>query len=173
MAITIKGLSALNRFQKSLNKENFKDLDNRVANALADYGKSIAESEYQYTGVSGVDVTTTSAQNGICEIIASMEGIAYEEFGTGLVGKSSNYPQEMLPQETLTFESPEGHPQSTAGYEYNYPNPITKRDGKGWFYGGSYTRGEPAGFQMFNTATALNLEKGNIAKKVLKGGDIK
>ena len=173
MAITIRGLKALDKFQKSLSKDNFKDIDNRIANALADYGKELAQNIYQGTGITDVEITTTPAENGICQIIASKEGIAYIEFGTGIVGKESGYPQEKLLTETLNFESPKGYPQSTTGYEYNYPNPITKRDGKGWFYGGQYTQGQPAGFQLYTTAVFLNDDKIEVAKNVIKGGDIK
>jgi hypothetical protein len=76
------------------------------------------------------------------------------------------------------FDSPKEHPpyqkavpQQTQGWEYNYDNPLTKKDGKGWHYGGKYTQGQPAEAQMFRTAERLRREMPSIAISKLKKGD--
>ena len=79
------------------------------------------------------------------KITAKKDGIAYIEYGTGLVGQSSGYPQEYLPKT--------GVPK-TNSWQYYYDSPH-KVNG-GWYFGHTFTRGQVAGMQMYNTVKQLN-----------------
>lgn len=164
MGIAIKSkLEALSN--KISNMSNSLEVDS-VAEALAERGKDIAEALYSSNNV---QVSRTEVQNGQAEIIASGKGVAYMEFGTGETGRGTY--EGNLPTQTLVFESPKGKPQSTQGWVYYYPNrPInyTKFFG-GWFFGKTFTTGQPAQAQMFKTHRQLQNEYVDIAKSVIKG----
>ena len=132
--------------------------------------KQIAEREY--AGFDGIEISYEKVENGVYQLFVAGEGLWYLEFGTGNVGESSGYPQENLPKQTLSFESPKGKPQSTQGYVYYYPNSYTKVNG-GWYYTNEngervFTKGQTAGFQMYNTAQELGRRISEIAKEYAK-----
>lgn len=161
MGITIKSkLESLSN--KISNMSNSLEVD-RVAEALAERGKDIAEALYSSNNV---QVSRTEVRNGQAEIIASGKAVAYMEFGTGETGRGTY--EGNLPTQTLVFESPKGKPQSTQGWVYNYPNRYTKLF-NGWFFGKTFTTGQPAQAQMFKTHRQLQNEYVDIAKSVIKG----
>lgn len=137
--------------------------------AVAEKGRDIAQSKYS----GDVMVTTESLGGGKAKIIASGKDVAFYEFGVGTQGKESAYQGE-LPTQSITFQSA-GESHTTQGWEYNYPNPKTKRDmgnGVGWFYGGKFTDGKPAQAQMWQTANELEQgEAVNAIKKLFKERD--
>ena len=136
-----------------------------IAEALTERGEEIAKQQY---GGTHITVESTSVSNGKSQIIAKGKGIAYMEFGTGLTGQGTY--QGKLPDRTLTFESPKGIKQTTQGWVYNYPNKYTKPQGLGgWFFGATFTTGQVARAQMFNTGRQLHKEYIGIAKSALKG----
>lgn len=142
-----------------------------VADAIAEQGRDIAMEIY---GGHPVTVSVEKSGAGGRRVVAVGEGLSFMEFGTGIVGlrdKLYTAYNRQLPTETIVFESPKGHPQQTQGWEYNYENPFTKQDGKGWFFGGKYTQGQPAQAQMFRTAERLRREMPSIAISKLKKGD--
>lgn len=132
-----------------------------IVMAVAEKGKDIAQSRYD----GDVIVTAESLGGGKARLSAKGEKVAFYEFGVGTQGQESGYQGE-LPTEPITFESA-GETQTTQGWQYNYPNPKTKRNmgnGIGWFYGGKFTDGQPAQAQMWRTAN--DLEQGEALKAV-------
>lgn len=161
MSISIKGLQ--NFKKKVASYKNFDNVCERVAQRIADRGSEIAQSEY---GERTVDIQVIQGEaEGSRKIVAKGRGLAFDEFGTGLVGQGTY--EGNLPTETIEFESPKGSPQSTQGWEYYYPNPQTKVDG-GWYAGKVFHRGQPAKAQMFNTSVKLKDEIKEIAKGIIK-----
>ena len=161
MSISIKGLQ--NFKKKVASYKNFDNVCERVAQRIADRGSEIAQSEY---GERTVDIQVIQGEaEGSRKIVAKGRGLAFDEFGTGLVGQGTY--EGNLPTETIEFESPKGSPQSTQGWEYYYPNPQTKVDG-GWYAGKVFHRGQPAKAQMFNTSVKLKNEIKEIAKGIIK-----
>ena len=161
MGITIRG--SLSKTIDKLGSINTGDLRNTIAGALAERGKDIATALYSSDNI---EVIKTEPIDGAAEIIASGKGIAYMEFGTGETGRGTYAGN--LPTQTLEFESPKGRPQSTQGWVYNYPNRYTKLFG-GWFFGKTFTTGQPAQAQMFKTHRQLQNEYVDIAKSAIKG----
>lgn len=154
-------------FQKKVDSSDVNGLADVVADKIAARGEEIAKEKY--AGAIDVVVSRTKAVNGECQVTAEGDKIAYMEFGTGLVGKGTY--EGKLPTQTLTFVSPKnsGAKQTTNGWEYNYPNPRTKRDGQGWYYDGKYTQGEVAQAQMFKTAQELRQEIVKTGVEAIKG----
>lgn len=174
MGISFKQ-GGLNRFAKRLESNSSDNFANVVANAIAEEGEKIATDKYLGTSVQVIP--HSEAVNGETSIIARGEGIAYMEFGTGLVGDGTYPDASKLPKETLTFESPKpkkGEPSNpenihtTNGWEYYYDNPKTKVLG-GWFYGKTFTRGQPAQAQMFYTSKELRDKIPEIVKGEIGG----
>lgn len=161
MSINIKGLQNFKR--KVASYKSFDNVCDKVAQRIAERGLEIAQSEY---GERKVDIQVLPGDaDGNRKIVAKGRGLAFDEFGTGLVGQGTYGGN--LPTETIEFESPKGSPQSTPGWEYYYPNPKTKVDG-GWYAGKVFHRGQPAKAQMFNTSIKLKDEIGQIAKGIIK-----
>lgn len=161
------GIKIYNRF--GLLKDKFAEMsDDRIANEiaekLAEKGEEIAKANYSSQSIK---VSHNKAVDGNAKIVAQGEGIAYMEFGTGVTGDGTYPDKKKLPTETLSFESPKGHPQTTQGWVYNYPNRYTKILG-GWFFGNTFTTGQPAKAQMFYTHRTLQKEYVKIAKSVIK-----
>lgn len=158
----IKGLE---RFAKKVNKySKTKNIGDTVAQKIAQRGKEIATNNYNESKRVIVRVEDGDAPNKK-RIIAQGKGIAFDEFGTGLVGKGTY--EGNLPKETISFESPKGSPQTTQGWEYYYPNAKTKVNG-GWYAGKVFHRGQRAKAQMFNTSKQLRLELKSTANQVIK-----
>ena len=160
----------LDHFAKriSLYKDSFTDSNKeQLIEKVAERGKELAEYYYgMYKNDDDIEVTIENAGTGSRRLVASGERVAYLEFGTGIMGYGTY--EGKLPTQTLSFESPKGHPQTTQGWEYNYENPLTKADGKGWFFKGVYTRGQPAQAQMFETAQQLRREIADMTRKEIK-----
>lgn len=158
MSSDFSGLENFRNKLLRLQKINKGDL----AKDIAESGASIAREKYLSAAVT---VSTEQKGNG-ARIIAQGEQVAFMEYGTGHQGAFSGY-EGNLPSQTLHFESPKGTPQSTLGWQYNYDNPQTKveKNGEiGWYYGGSFTTGQPAQAQMWKTA--LELRKKGAAQLV-------
>lgn len=174
MGIKITGTKNLNNLFRNLSKMQTDGLADRVSNKLANAGYSKAILNYSTSSVTGINVIAIPSQDGVSYIKASGDGLAYIEFGTGYVGKNSGYPSEKLPKETITFESPKGSPQSTQGWEYYYNNPILKQQGikvnGGWYFGKTFTKGQPAGMQLYDTYRFLEENLKDIVINELRGG---
>ena len=167
-------LSGLNNFAKKL--ANYGGINSKfktkVVKEIVETGKNIAMNAYGRTGVTHVKVGGYYDNNGNGTIYAEGEGVAYIEFGTGTLGKMSNYPKDKLPTQQISFESPKGSPQVTQGWEYNYDNDQTKikdEEGnvRGWYFNGYFTEGRFADMQMFETSQALKRRMPKIAKRVM------
>lgn len=156
-------LSGIKSFRKRL--QALKSISNDdIVMAVAEKGKDIAQSRYG----GDVVVSAESLGGGKAKIIASGEKVAFYEYGVGTQGEESGY-QGNLPTEPITFESA-GETHTTQGWQYNYPNPKTKKtvgDSVGWFYDGKFTDGAPAQAQMWKTANELQNGKAVQAVKEL------
>lgn len=156
----------LDRYYSKLKTITSGELGEKVVDLLVNEGTREAQSQYSDT-----HFQVASQKDELKgTIIASGSGIAYVEYGTGLVGEGT-YEGE-LPTQTLTFESPKGSggTHTTQGWEYYYDNPQTKVLG-GWFFGKghrNFTRGRVAGMQMFNTAKSLReyVHGGKLAQDI-------
>lgn len=155
---------ALDNFAKQINKfSKMQNIGNKVVDEIANRGVMVAQSEY--SGSRAVVEKEKTDESGKMKIVSKGKGLAFEEFGTGLVGKGTY--DGNLPKETIEFESPKGVPQKTEGWEYYYPNPQTKVNG-GWFAGKVFHKGQIAKAQMFNTSQQLRQEMKSIAKNTIK-----
>ena len=148
----------LDRYYSKLQNIKGDVLQQNALELLVDKGVSEANKEYSGTHFK-VDKEIVNDKN--VRVVASGSGIAYDEYGTGLIGEGT-YEGE-LPTQTLTFVSPkrkdgDTRPQrvnTTHGWEYYYDNPETKFMG-GWFMGkGGFTRGQVANMRMYRTAKSL------------------
>lgn len=161
-------------FEKLTRKVNYykNNLTSDLASNLVESGRNKLAQEYSFNlAIQSVSVggIMKSANRG--QVYAFGNDVAFEEFGTGRVGQKSNYPQELLPKKILRFESPEGYNQVTRGWVYYYPNRYTKvkhRGKYGWFHNKLFTRGMPAGKQVYNTAKYLRENVVYIAKQTIK-----
>lgn len=147
-------------------------LDNYKSNSMVSKLMRILQEklyEYAIQEYIGTDTKINKPTIDGNKIVLSVEGehIAYLEFGTGLVGEASGYPKDKLPTQTITFES-HGKQYKTDGWEYYYDNPDTKIMG-GWFFGGTFTRGNVAGMQMFNISKRIREYIQNELANDLKG----
>lgn len=168
----------------NINKEVFDKINSRIkylgsttfarhlATDLVNEGKNKLKQEYAFNlAIENIDVDGYMKTQTKGRIVASGDEVAFVEYGTGKVGEKSGYPKKLLPSKTLKFESPEGYPQSTKGWEYYYNNPYTKIKYKGkygWRVNGQFTRGMPAGKQVYTTAKYLRENIVKIAKKTIK-----
>ena len=164
-------LSGLERFKNRLAKyANInRKFVNEVLKTVLLRAEQIAREEY--AGFQGIEISYEILATGVGRIYAKGDEVAYIEFGTGLIGEQSNYPQDKLPQQPIEFESPQGTPQQTDGWEYYYDNPQTKVLG-GWFYGNTFTQGQPAGMQMYKTSQRIKNEMSQIVKNKIEGGSL-
>ena len=167
-----------------INKETFDKINSRIkylgsttfarhlATDLVNEGKNKLKQEYSFNlAIENIDVDGYMRTQTKGRIVASGNEVSFIEFGTGKVGEKSGYPKELLPSQTLKFESPIGYPQSTKGWEYYYDNPYTKVKHKGkygWLYKKQFTRGMPAGKQVYTTAKYLRENIVKIAKQTIK-----
>lgn len=167
MDTDLKGLNSFKEKLKSYSNINAK-FRNGVINAILERALQIAREEY--SGLSSIDVGIEKVSTGMGRLYAKGESVAYIEFGTGLVGEASQYPKDKLPTQKLEFESPKdsGKMQQTDGWEYYYDNPDTKIMG-GWFWGKTFTRGRPAGMQMYRISQRLRQELPLIVRNKIKG----
>lgn len=155
MAFVVK--NDLNKFLSKINNVSFTDIKQKAIDNIFDKAYEIIKKEYD--GVEGVIITRDKSKNHI-SINAHKEGLAYIEFGTGLIGETSGYPREKLPKESFIFQSPmskkgeQTNLQFTQGWEYYYDNPKTKVLG-GWFFGKTFMKGQKAGMQMFNATRKI------------------
>ena len=147
----------LDRYYSKLQNIKGDVLQQNALELLVDKGMSEAQTEYGGTHFE----VASEVDDKNARIIASGSGIAYDEYGTGLVGEGT-YEGE-LPTQTLTFISPKRKAgdtrpprvNTTQGWEYYYDNPETKFMG-GWFMGkGGFTRGQVASMRMYRTAKSL------------------
>ena len=159
-------LTGLKNFEKKIAKYS-NSSNNNIYKEVGKAGVEIAREEY---GKHKVELAFEVLGNGVVRITATRKGLAYLEYGTGLVGKGTY--KGSLPTQTLTFESPKnsGDYHTTQGWEYFYDNPKTKDRGGWWINEKVFTRGRVAGNQMFNTADRLNKELPKIVKGIIKKG---
>lgn len=168
---------------ENINAKVFDNLDKKInylknkfasdlTKNLLNKGKEKLSLEYSFNlAIQDVDIDIEMKNTKNGRLYASGNDIAYIEFGTGKVGEKSNYPKDKLPKQTLTFESPKNHIQNTQGWVYYYENKYTKRKLKGkygWYHKKQFTRGMPAGKQMYITANYLKNNISNIAKETIK-----
>lgn len=161
-----------NKLNKKINYLGSTTFARHLTNNLVQKGKEKLALEYSFNfAIENISVEGIMKSQTKGEISANGDEVAFIEFGTGRIGEKSNYPKELLPSETLIFESPKGHNQSTQGWIYYYPNRYTKTKLKGkygWKYHGQFTRGMPAGKQVYTTAKYLRNNIVNIAKQTIK-----
>lgn len=154
-------LTGLNSFKKKL--ENYANINARFTNSVAEEvakrGVQIAQEEY--LGIDKVFVTYKKLSGGRSQVIAEKKGLSYIEFGTGDVGKESDYPTKNLPMQGVPI---------TGNWEYYYPSESKKTiDGKrGWFLGSNFITGRAAGMQMYKTSKRLRNEMINIVKNKIR-----
>lgn len=164
MGIVIK--NSLSNFMTRISKSRANLRKDKLLAKLGQFGVDVANQEYSLTTYKPENVKYEVGENQV-SIIANGEKIAYSEYGTGVIGKGSNYPKDKLPTEPITFVSPRksGDIHTTQGWEYNYPNAKTKIDGQSWYYEGKKTQGEPAKAQMLKTSLRLKEEIPQMLKK--------
>lgn len=157
---------ALNDFILKIQKfSKIKNIGAKVASQIAERGVEIARDEYRNSQRVILSVEKTNESNKL-KIVAQGHGLAFDEFGTGLVGQGTY--KGNLPTDAIEFESPKGFPQRTEGWVYYYPNRKTKILG-GWFAGKVFHRGQVAQAQMYNTTQQLKSEMAEIAENTIKG----
>lgn len=160
-----------NRLNSKIDYLRRKFPNDLVKNIVND-GTQRLKTEYSFNlSIQGIDVDGIVFDNR-GRIYAEGKEVAFEEFGTGKVGEQSNYPKELLPKQKITFMLA-NHQQVTNGWEYYYiPKPnITKKQYNGeygWFYKKQFTKGIPAGKQVYTTAIYLKNNLSNIAKKTIR-----
>ncbi len=157
----------ISKFIKKINGSNFtvgaKNLD-RIANAIAEEGVEIAESNF--AGSENVVVSKRKIGKGRSRIIAKGDKVSFIEFGTGIAGEGT-YPVEKLPTQLIQFESPKGKnavQRSTDGwqYDYRYKQAEDKSTVKHFV-------GMSAKMPMYRTSRELKSKMSEIAREVIKG----
>ena len=156
--------SGLERFSKKISLYNNGFEYDTISQQIAEKGVDIIRQNYGSRQLLGIDISKEG--KGERKITVSGVGISFDEYGTGNVGKGTY--EGDLPTELIEFESPAGKHQETQGWIYNYPNKLTKVNG-GWYFGHTFTKGQKAQAQMFNSAKDLRKEMVGIALKVIKG----
>ena len=156
-------LSGLNNFKSKLQKYSSLNtgLSSQIAEQIAIRGEQIALQEYSSDKV---QVTHENLGSGKSRVIAKRDGIAYIEFGTGDVGKSSNYPEQNLPKQGVPI---------TGEWKYYYEPSDSKtvvNGERGWYFGKTFTTGRPAGMQMYRTSQKLKRQMATIAKNKIRSG---
>lgn len=112
MSIKITGADELKRKLEAL-----KNLDgNRIAQAIADRGKDIAESNIASSG--NISVESNIIGDGKARITASGAQIAFLEYGIGTRGDGT-YPGK-TPKQSLTFTARHGKTITLNEWVYNY-----------------------------------------------------
>ena len=173
MAFVVK--NDLSRFYEKLKNWQANGNNAIVQKALDLISKKMLEiAKYEYSGIN-VNLNTEINENKVT-LTASGKGLMFIEFGTGLTGEKSGYPKEKLPTDTIWFEkTPKAKLGQqiaydfTQGWEYYYDNPRTKILG-GWFFGKTFTTGEPAGKQMLNTTNKIReYIRNDLANDIRKG----
>lgn len=158
---------ALDNFQKRLESfSKLKNINQTLADKIAERGVELAKENY--SGYERVSVDKQETEKpGKMQIIAKGKGLAFVEFGTGNTGEGTYPDKDMLPKDTIEFESPKGTPQKTQGYVYYYPNKKTKVNG-GWYANGVFHKGQRAKAQMFYTSQQIRRECGEIVKETIR-----
>ena len=154
--------AGLDNFRRKV--KNLSNIDN-VSNDIINYGVNYAKGLY-----AGTEFIVYKDNKSI---VAEGEGIIYQEYGTGREGEKSNYPKDKLPQNPIKLENGTVLPK----WIYYYPNKRTKRtvNGvEGWFVpkslgGNRFRTGNPAGAEMWRTASNIRLNLKAIVKKSIKG----
>lgn len=159
---TIQGLDNLiNKYKKLV------EINSLVINDVVNNGVDIANKNYlvrnSQTNMPTINGIIQSDKNG--SIIASGAGLTFEEYGTGTIGKNSNYQNENLPKTGIPI---------TGGWVYNYPSKfkrVSKTNEIYWRYyknGFKTSKGQKSGMQMYNTSRELSKQKVNIVNNVIK-----
>lgn len=165
MATNLKGLQNF-RDKLEKNKQMFSQFGSKFSNAYIDdvlkLGVQEAQKQYQETGISDVKVYSEKTDSHSGRIVAEKKGIAYIEFGTGTMGKTSGYNSKKLPKEGVPL---------TGKWKYNYDSEHkVVVDGKiGWYLNGNFTEGQPAGKQMYKTSMAVKRKAKQIFRNKVKG----
>ena len=149
------------------------NIDKLLTKEIADDAANYLRTQYEhrpYTIISdksdlpetpSIDVVET--QSGY-QIIGRGEDILYDEFGTGDVGKSSGYDENVR----STFMAQGLKDYNTGKY---VSKNIDKNGRHYWYYNGVRTDGIPAGKQFLNTRNYI-LQKGIKKAKEKVMGDI-
>lgn len=145
--------NTLNNYLQKLKNISKIEFGETVANVVAQKGVEYAQQEY-----AGTHFTASSEVKGSnAKVIAQGNGIAYVEYGTGLVG-----------QGTYKGETPQNGVPITGNWEYYYDSPH--KENGGWYFGRTFTRGRVAGMQMYRTAKSLNnyIKQGKLVEDLRK-----
>lgn len=155
-------MGGLSDFRKKLQKYSTLNVGftTQVANAIASRGEQIAKEEY--SGINNVNVSRETLGSGMSKVVAEKKGISYIEFGTGIPGFQSRYPEENLPKQGVPI---------TGSWVYYYPSEHKDiLNGQiGWRLGSSFVTGRSAGMQMYRTSQRLKSEMSKIALNKIKG----
>ena len=155
-------MGGLSDFKKKLQRYSNLNVGftTQVADAIASRGEQIAKEEY--SGINNVNVSRETLGSGMSKVVAEKKGISYIEFGTGIPGSQSQYPEANLPKQGVPI---------TGSWTYYYPSEhkITLNGQKGWKLGTSFVTGRSAGMQMYRTSQRLRNEMSKIALNKIKG----
>lgn len=160
-------LSGLKRFRKSLKQissNNGEDNKNQKLSKFGVLAYFILSESYAGTHFK-VEKAQKVSESSI-ELFVRGDGIAFDEFGTGIYAKGS-YKGD-LPKQTISFES-NGYQQSTNGWEYYYDwkgpeekNPKRIVNGRlGWFTGKEhiiFQEGHEASNRFYNACQQIKEE---------------
>ncbi len=143
----------LDRYYSKLKNLTSGNIGQKAVDLLVEEG--VREANAQYAGTHFVVTSEKDEQSG--RIVASGKGIAYVEYGTGLVGEN-----------TYEGETPESGVPITGKWEYFYDSPYKDKALGGWYFGHTFTQGRVAGMQMFNTAKSLRqyVQNGELARDI-------
>lgn len=158
---------AFERIKKKILNQSLSGNDenlSEIANAIADRGIEIATEKYASSG-ENVELSKSQNENGSVSILAKSDQIAYIEFGTGREGENSPYLGE-LPSSGIPITNRWVYFYEMEGIDHK----TTDENGReGWWYGGEFQIGRPAGNQLWETVQQLEAEKASIAHSEMKG----
>lgn len=160
-------LSGLKRFGKSLKQissNNGEDNKNQKLSKFGVLAYFILSESYAGTRFK-VEKPQKVSESSI-ELFVRGDGIAFDEFGTGIYAKGSY--KGNLPTQTISFESA-GYQQSTKGWDYYYDwqgpeekNPKRIVNGRlGWFTGKDkiiFSEGHAASNRFYNACKIIKEE---------------
>jgi hypothetical protein len=162
--VIVQGLDKLLSKYSELSK-----LSEKIVEKTVDVGQNIATKNYtiRNEGIEKPNVTGYIKSKKTGSIVAEGSGLTFEEYGTGTIGRNSNYPKDKIPTSGIPI---------TGGWVYNYPSKYKRISSNSgdifWFYkkpNGDVvpTKGQPAGMQMYNTSRELNKQKKNIVSSII------
>lgn len=154
-------LSSLKSKLSAIVESDESNILNKVADAIASDLRDRAEQEYASSEISSpITVSSSLVGDGKARVLAEGKEVGYTEFGTGEYARGT-YPGK-LPVDGVPI---------TGAWEYYYDSPY-KRAAKsgdlGWYYGGHFVTGRPAGAQLWRSSSETRKMVESIARRIIE-----